>query len=251
MIEEIILQEKRNTKYKHHDDYFDNINTEAKAYLLGFIIADGSIDIIKRGNCISKRLCFLNSIDDLEIIKLANREISPESNLYYRQNNIGAISRKEQVTLRIASYNLCTTLENKYNIKSRKTFDSNFIFNFNLIPNNLHKDFIRGYFDGDGSVSFYKTNNTLYFNFSFVLTSLEFTNQLGNIFKDIFGINPIIYFIKGKTCDYYKLRFDYSRDRTNKIIEIYNYLYKDANYFLDRKKVKFLQYFEYRGKSIE
>ena len=50
-----------------NDTYFDEIDSEDKAYLLGFLIADGCIRAEKRKNGnISYRICFSNSIEDKE-----------------------------------------------------------------------------------------------------------------------------------------------------------------------------------------
>ena len=58
-------------------DYFNNIDSAMKAYLLGFFIADGYIE--KN----SGRICFNNSIDDISIIKEIQKQISPNSKLLY------------------------------------------------------------------------------------------------------------------------------------------------------------------------
>ena len=53
-------------KYKNNDTYFDEIDSAEKAYILGFLIADGCIRLEKRKNGnISKRICFSNSILDV------------------------------------------------------------------------------------------------------------------------------------------------------------------------------------------
>ncbi len=248
---EIVLYtpNKRYSKYNHNHTYFNEIDTEIKAYILGFIIADGSLDIVKRGNCITSRLCFLNSIDDLEIIEIIRKEISPEMELTYRNNQSGVLKRKFQVSLRLVSSEICNILQEKYGILQNKTLNSTFKFDFSTIPTSLIPHFIRGFFDGDGSVSFYKTNKTIYFNFSFIFNSKDFAYQIGNIFEEIFNIKAIYHEIIGKTCTYYSMRFNYSRNRTNKIKEIYNYLYNNSSIFLKRKKEKFIQYFEYRANS--
>lgn len=221
-------------------EYFDVIDNETKAYLLGFFLADGFL--------VKNEIRINNSIDDLEIIELFRKEITPESKLIYSNKQTGAIFRKEQITVRLSSVNMSNTLTTKYDIIQNKTKHNTFKFNFNTIPVELHRHFIRGYFDGDGSVSFHNNNfNSIFFNFSFVFNSKYFTKQISDIFENLFQIKPVIYNCKGKTCDYFSLRFDYKRKRAKKIIEIYDYLYKESNVFLSRKKIKFEQYIEYRA----
>jgi hypothetical protein len=239
----IVVKNKHST-YLHRNDYFNNIDTENKAYLLGFIIADG---YLSEGS----RICLNNSIDDIEVLDLFNKEVSPESKIMLLYKQKGAKFRKQQAIIRVTSKEMYKTLVNKYGIVQNKTQNSDFKFNFSLIPENLHCHFIRGYFDGDGSVSFYKTNRTIFFNFSFVFNSLNFTKQFAEIFETKFNIRSVIYNHIGKTANWHSLRFDYNRNRTNKIKEIYEYLYKDATIFLSRKKVKFDNYLEYRAKAID
>ena len=239
----IVVKNKHST-YLHKNDYFNLIDTENKAYLLGFFIADG---YLSEGS----RVCLNNSIDDIEVLQLFNREVSPESKITLLNKQAGAKFRKQQAVIRITSKEIYNTLVNNYGIVQNKTQNSDFKFDFSLIPENLQVHFIRGYFDGDGSVSFYRTNRTIFFNFSFVFNSLSFSKQFAEIFENKFNIKSVIYNHIGKTANWHSLRFDYNRNRSAKIEEIYNYLYKDATIFLTRKKVKFNNYLEYRAKSID
>lgn len=227
--------------YNHNDKYFDNIDCENKAYLLGFFIADGYITS-------NNRICIQNSIDDLEIMEFFKNEISPESKFNVRDSNRGCVKRKTQFHFRITSEHMYNILNTKYKIKERKTLNASFIFDFDNIPKEYLNHFVRGFFDGDGSVSFIEKETTPFFNFSFVFTSLNFTKQISEIFESLFNIKSVIYTHQGKTCMYYTLRFDYSRNRKLKIKEIYNWLYSNSNICLNRKKTKFQNYLEYRAK---
>lgn len=230
-----------------NEDYFETIDTEAKAYLLGFIIADGCIDDNKH-----LRLIFSNSIDDLKVLELAKKEISPKANIQFSNIQSKDVKfRKPQVKLRINSRKLCECLINKYKIIPRKTKDINFTFDFSLIPRELRRHFIRGFFDGDGCICFHKNRyKTIFFNFSFVFTSENFTKQIANLFASKFDIEPKISKIQSKNMYYFTLRFNYNRNRVKKIKEIYHQLYDNSNFFLERKKIKFEQYFEYRANFL-
>ena len=68
------LDVKRNFIYKVVDTFFDNIDCEIKAYLLGYFIADGNMQLeAKKRNGVvyshSYRFAVLNSIDDFEVSK--------------------------------------------------------------------------------------------------------------------------------------------------------------------------------------
>lgn len=241
-MEEIVELKKLRYSNRNHD-YFNNIDNENKAYLLGFFIADGYID--------NDRVRIQNSIDDLEIIELFRDELNPDTNICYTNKQKGVKFRKPQCSMGITSKHMVEILKSKYDIVQNKTKNDNFKFDFSTIPENLIRHFIRGYFDGDGSVSFHKNKyNTIFFNFSFVFNSLNFANQIANIFESTFQIIPVIYKHTGKTSNWFSLRFNYNRNRTLKIKEIYEYFYKDSNIYLSRKNLKFKQYIEYRANSV-
>ena len=200
--------------FHSNDKYFDIIDTEAKAYLLGFFIADGCIT---DGN----RICLSNSIDDESVIELFQSEISPTTKIHYKNYQQGAKIRKTQLSFRFTSNHLYNKLVEKYGITENKTHNNNFKFDFNNIPESLHVHFIRGFFDGDGGVSFYRLKNSIYFNFSFITTSKVFIEQIAEIFSSRFNIKPVIKEVEGKTINWFTLRFSYNRDRVGKIKEIY------------------------------
>jgi len=138
-----------------------------------------------------------------------------------------------------------------------KAYNKEFSFPFETIPKDLVRHFIRGFFDGDGSVDFAKmiTPNcveTTRFQYSFTCNSLPFTQQLSDIISGIFeGVTGSISHCNGKTTDWFQLRFDTKRiNPVEKRYAFYEYLYKDSNVFLKRKKDKFDKFFEYRGKQV-
>lgn len=215
-----------------NNNFFNTIDSELKAYILGYVLADGCVIIEpkKRNGVIysySKRLCFCSSIDDREVLELIQKSIAPTSKLKEFHNAKGALIRKNQLTLRFSSIKIVDDLIN-LNIKPRKTYDFDFTFDFNKIPKKLIRHFIRGFFDGDGTSS--KRN------ISFIGTSLPFFNQLNDIIKEFIpGISS--YFIKQpcKNVMCYNLHFNLGFGYKAKFID---FLYKDANYYLKRKYTK-------------
>jgi len=252
-----LVVQKYKVNFANHE-YFDIINTEAKAYLLGFFLADGCIEGTKyRNGNISNRLTIRNSIDDKTAVELFNKEICPKSKIYTINYQGGVKKRKLQLNLRWTSKHMTNTLINKYNFSRRKAYDKKFKFPFETIPKSLIRHFIRGFFDGDGNVDFsitYTKNGveTTRFQYGFVVTALPFTKQLSNIICKITpGITGTISKITGKTTYWFVLRFNTKRIKSvDKRYEFYKYFYQDANYFLKRKKDKFDNFFEYRGKQV-
>lgn len=223
-----------NARYlkKINHNYFDIIDTEAKAYILGFIIGDGCINIEpkKRNSKIysyTKRLSFCQSIDDFEIINKIKYEISPEANIKYLNNTKEALNRKPQVFLRINSKILIDKLI-EYNIKPNKTKDIDFTFKWDIIPEQYKHHFIRGLIDSDGWLSI---NQSKYLILGFISTSLNFTKQLGDEISKNLNLKYNIVENKNKNMITYSLSFYIGKD-FNIVKE---YLYKDATIFLNRK----------------
>lgn len=221
-----------------NSEYFDTIDTEEKAYLLGFFIADGSIRVEKdkRTNTYYKRLCLSNSIDDLEIIKRFHKAICPYHTMQNIHNTRGAKYRKPQIMLQWTSNHMVQTLEEKYKILPLKTYDYNFKFPFETIPSELHRHFVRGFLDGDGCV---RTDGL-----GFVFNSENFMFQIMNIFEDALknNLEKFKYTYSkciGKTVNYWKC-FIAKGSEKQKLLK--DFLYKDATIYLTRKFNKINQW---------
>ena len=231
--------EKRNYLHKKcKEDYFDVIDTDEKAYILGFFIADGTIDHSQYRMGIS-----LQS-SDREVLDLIKFELDINNNIVI--SNRHPELREEQAQLRWSSKHMVNTLKG-YNILPRKTYDSEFIFPFDKIPKQFYGSFIRGFIDGDGS---YEFNGKGTFTIRLVSTSKLFLDQIGNIVSsNIEGIGYCLEYHKGKTIDWYTLRFQtYGINKPNKILKLYKFLYQDSKFSFKRKKDKMESYLKHLGK---
>ena len=223
-------------KYKNNDTYFDEIDSAEKAYILGFLIADGCIRLEKRKNGnISKRICFSNSILDEEVIKYIHQKICPQTSLCYCHNKKGAKNRKPHITLQWTSNHMCNTLINKYHILPHKTNDINFEFPFETVPKEFYGSFILGFLDGDGYIG---TNYI-----KFIATSKKFLLQLENIFKQFFEEHKDIiapycsrFYIETNKMTYYKYVIPLGKGRMKFVKK---FLYEKTPIFLKRKYDKF------------
>lgn len=125
-----------NEKPIKNDHYFDNIDTEEKAYIFGLFCADGWLTK-KNGVGI-----YLKEEDKYMVEKFASCFWNREP--YY-------INGKT-----CAGYETCITLPNtseklkEYGITVRKSYELRFP---KCVPEDLLPDFVRGYFDGDGCIS--------------------------------------------------------------------------------------------------
>ena len=157
-------------KFNLNENFFENINSEEKAYFLGLLMADG---------CIYKynvRL-FLQEKDS-ELLILFLKHLESEHHLY---NIINNPKHSNQKGISISSKKLSSDLK-KLGCIEKKSL----VLSFPNIEENLINHFIRGYFDGDGSVFSYKRliNNKIYTEkgASFI-SSPSFIDKLKKILK--------------------------------------------------------------------
>lgn len=126
-----------NTKYKFDDNYFALIDTPVKAYLLGWIASDGHIGIRGFKIAIHQK--------DIEILEIFQKHISNQIPIKKIKTKTSLLCSYEVNSKKISN-DLCNIL----NINPGKKSDS---ICFPKISSNLYFDFIRGYFDGDGSLN--------------------------------------------------------------------------------------------------
>ncbi|MCM1219537.1 MAG: hypothetical protein NC548_34080 [Lachnospiraceae bacterium] len=127
-----------------HQDFFETINTEEKAYLLGFLAADGCVyDPPSEGKQGIIKLAL--SSKDIEILELYRTYLGTNKPIQHERRD----EEHEYVSLELSSEKMFQDL-NKLNIKPRKTYGNVWV---NLGDKELQLAFIRGYFDGDGSIS--------------------------------------------------------------------------------------------------
>ena len=136
------LYGKQSRVYSIDESYFDKIDSGEKAYLLGFICADGCLyhSVAKQKQDIIR---ITIKADDEEILNLFNEAFKCDKPIYYYHRNGNQYAALELVSQRIVD-----NIKN-LGIEYNKTYG-------NTIPEIDEKymfDFIRGYFDGDGSIS--------------------------------------------------------------------------------------------------
>lgn len=100
---------------------------------------------------------------------------------------------------------------------------------FPQIKQELVRHFIRGYFDGDGTLGCYGKH--LQPTSSLVGTK----DMLDNISKQL-SFNPTIYHHKGHKEETLTMSF-----ASQKAIDFINYIYKDSTIYLDRKYNKYIE----------
>ena len=127
-------------RYRCDAEYFDVLDSDEKAYWLGFIAADGCVI----GNAVIVRLALKDArhLDRLRTAMACDRPITTH---HYRYSFASFEAR---------SPHLVETL-NRYGIVPRKSLT----LTFPMLPETFTGAFVRGYFDGDGTIGWY--NNTV------------------------------------------------------------------------------------------
>ena len=233
-------------KFDVIDNFFETIDSEEKAYLLGFFVADGSYGL-GSGCTSSYRYQIHQQEKDKCIVDWYQKAIVPTGTIGYKEpfTDKKGTNHNGAYMLRWTSKNMHHDLK-KYNITPRKTYDLEFEFPFELIPDEYIWDFIRGFFDGDGQISYSETSHQM--TFALYGTSEKFLIQLGELFEKEFKVEKRIEGIKKTKMTLYTLRFSAGYNRVNFIDSLYTKFYKDKSYFLPRKQSRFLNYllFKYR-----
>lgn len=143
----------RPRQYSFNEDYFENIDTENKAYWLGLIAADGYISKRKSG-----QNSFTLALHEIEPLEALRNDLESNKPIYIQDNSKYENKYSNNIGYRITfvSNKMVSDLE-RNGIIERKTFKLK-------LPNlrkDLYSHFIRGYFDGDGSVFYSKSQNKI------------------------------------------------------------------------------------------
>lgn len=223
-----------------NDTFFDTIDSEIKAYLLGFFIADGCVEKDeKTPNRKAIRLSVNLSEKDANIIQLFKDNICPDNKIVISHYKKGALNRQPTHMIRWSSKYMGKSLNDLYNIIPKKTNDFTFEFDFNKIPDNLVRHFIRGFFDGDGHISYGENTQ---FTLALYGTALPFLKQIGSYISNKLNVEDMYNQSQKSTMILHALRFRAGGKRKIFIEKLYELFYKDSIYFLNRKKLKFESY---------
>ena len=205
---------------RFNDKVFEKIDNEEKAYWLGFFYADGYV----LSNNYVAGIC-LQAKDVGHLHKFDRFVEATENNVKYKPK-----LTKEKI---FDLYQWVMHNENLYNslIDKGCVPNKSLILTFpdeKIVPKKYVKDFIRGYFDGDGSVCL--TNKTKEIS---ILGTFDVLNGIKNS-VDLFGKkNPT----KPKNKRIYQLNLTGKR-----AFSFLQYIYKDATIYLDRKYQKYLEF---------
>lgn len=231
---------KASRKHYFNEKYFEEIDTEDKAYWLGFLYADGNVSYgkdqygNKKGCTVELTLAEQDKNHLYKFLKCLDAD-----NNYPLKKRIVKLNEKEFISYRLSlnSVVLGNDLENLGCIPHKSL-----ILRRPNIAKHLIRHFVRGYFDGDGCVSFNRElGNSIY--------TILGTKDILSFIKSESGISNKISIRQVKRNNEYKQFYEFSISGIKSKIIFHNYIYKDANIFLDRKFEKSWDIYNYLTKN--
>jgi DNA-binding transcriptional regulator WhiA len=212
----------KNKKYHYNENYFKKIRNPNQAYILGFILGDGTIS--DRGK--SKRIIISLAEKDLQILEDISKELNISEAIKFRERN--APNEQNKYSLVINSTQMSDDLIS-YGVTSNKTGKERFI---TLDSIDLQWAFLRGLFDADGHIRVYQ-------RYGYVKARMGFTGN-DKLLRDILdffkahGLAQNVYSItKKQGCS------DLYISSIKDLKSIFNLLYQHGDIKLNRKFERF------------
>lgn len=215
-------------KYFHQEDFFENIDTEEKAYWLGFFFADGYIVNKVRGY--GQDGCGITlAIEDEQHLQKFKTAIKATNPINYDDSKVG----QKQCKIVLTSQKTVDDLISHGCVKQKSLILEPPIG----IPPTLMTHFIRGYFDGDGSITKthtpgknFKTNEYCYG------VNITCTYDMALWLQEYFSMGSIAKEHRREYTYYYTL------GGRLQLIQFFHMLYDNASIWMDRKYNRFKEF---------
>lgn len=209
-------------KYSINEAFFDVIDTEEKAYFLGFLYADGYNNTHRNSVTLSLKE------NDKEILEKLNNLLQPNKPLQYVEYK--TTNSTNQYRLVIANNHISQRLVDLGCYKA-KTYTLEFPKE-KQVPSNLLRHFVRGYFDGDGWVG----EKAIC-----IVSTLNFCNSLAEILNQELNVNSYIRARHPERNNNIRM-LELNRKSARKFLK---WIYKDSNIHLQRKYERYLKQMDY------
>lgn len=204
------------------ENYFSEINTERKAYFLGLLLTDGNIFDKYKSKTHPPNINLTLQAEDVYILDALRSELCVNKKI--SQDGRGCFQ------FVVFSKHMADDLS-RYGVVPNKSLTVQFPRN---LPSDLYRHFIRGVFDGDGSVSFYARPNRKVHTkaIRFCSGSHQFLIDLISFLELDAGLSSLNTY-QEKT-NLWSVAYRSNKDLEN----IIPYLYNDATIYMRRKKEK-------------
>lgn len=222
------LSYQKQRKYMIDENFFNIIDTEEKAYILGFLFADGYnnkklgsvvLTLQENDKDILDKMCFaMNYNKPLIYVDCSNK------------HDFG-YTYKNQWKLRITNRTISDALEKLGMVQNK----SNILKFPKDIPELLYSHFLRGYFDGDGCIYVDSIRNKILASF----TSTEmFCNSVNSILQNKINISGKI----SESRNHNGITNDWRLFSKKQSLIFLSWLYDNATIYLQRKYDKYKNY---------
>lgn len=206
VLSEAGINTKRRNRYTLNENYFDEIDSHIKAYLLGLLAADG---------CVAKNNYVAFESIDRELTELLQKELQYSGQIrIVKPQNYASHYRINFSSPRIAH------ALSRYGVVTGRTFSGEYYF-----PKSEYlSSYVLGYFDGDGCAY---ANTGRSGGLVCIVGSLEFTSELAKHLE------------MGSVEQHQLKKVYYWRIYSRQNIQLfYNLVYQHPNLGLERKKKK-------------
>ena len=211
----------RKNRYTLNEHYFDKVDTERKAYWLGYLFADGFV-----GNEKFNNIVFSQKQSDGYIVKEFANDIEFTGKTRISKRPGGFENSGKSVVLNFSSEIMAKALGHlkMYTCKSMTIED------LPPIKDDLMRHFVRGYFDGDGSVSRHlkyinKKGKSIYSRHCDMIGTQPFLEKIASL------VSAESFFSDSHTPGMKYLNFN----KIDSMTSLYHYMYDGATVYLKRK----------------
>lgn len=201
------------------NDIYENGWDQTNAYIFGIIMSDGCLKYEGRNK---NRLAIRIGLNDYDMIKKLHDYMCVGNKIY---------CQGKQYSIKYRNENSINFL-----VKNGLTERKSLTMKFPNIPYNVLASFIRGYFDGDGSIILSHTKYNIYGQVSFASGSKDFLLGLQKALIDNFDIKSTLYDDRRPNTHTKALKIT----KRKEIDKFFNVIYKDADIYLERKYKKFI-----------
>lgn len=218
-------------KYALDENYFDDICTEEKAYIFGFLCADGSINRMKQTISMSLQETDQNI---LEKMRIAVKSEKPLEYIDYTDKHDFGYTYRNQYRWIMFSGHMCDELISKGMVERKSKS-----LKFPSINAELTRHFVRGYYDGNGSI-FRHVINENNMPVTVTITSTEsFCKELSEKCNAM-GMRTHVY----DASNHNGITNVFTISGKNVCKEFLKWIYEDSAIRLERKYQRYAEYYE-------
>jgi hypothetical protein len=236
--------------YSVDDNYFENIDSQKKAYWLGWLITDGYV--VSKLNTKRQGIHTTNHIGlhlqktDYSVLEELKTELKATYPISTRKRSIcktkdgKIINSNESCTFEFSSAKMIQDLA-KYGIHQNKTYDVTFP---KELESKYYPGFIAGVISGDGCINVKLNHGKTYILRCLIAGTFDLIDNIKNILVKEIGVNPDKKITKNKDS---KCLYTLELNQTE-TIALYNWLQKNGISLMERKNKLIEEFLDERVK---